>query len=50
MSTDFTINMYGPRSSYWYPMSYTWTNELQLKDLIGEDYFTFWPDYSNTYI
>jgi hypothetical protein len=31
-------------------MKYSWTNELNLKDTIGKDYFTFEPDYSHEYI
>jgi len=34
----------------WYPMTYYWTNELALKDTVGENYFTFEPDYSNPII
>jgi hypothetical protein len=50
MDVDITITLTGPRNSYWYPMNYIWTNELQVKDLIGKDFFTFAPDYSNDYI
>ena len=47
---DFQINIYGPRTSYWYPVSYTWTNELPLKGATGLDYFTYEPDFSHEYI
>jgi hypothetical protein len=50
MTNDFTIKLTGPRNSFWYPMEYIWTNELQLKDTIGKDWFTFEPDYSNEII
>jgi hypothetical protein len=47
---DFQITLTGPRSNMWYPMTYYWTNELALKDTVGENYFTFEPDYSNPII
>lgn len=50
ISVDLTFNVHGPRNSYWYPFSFTWTNEFQVKDLIGESFMTFNPDYSNPYI
>ncbi len=50
MEDDFTIKLTGPRSDFWYPMEYYWTNELQLKDNVGKDWFTFKPEYSHEYI
>ena len=50
MDPDVTIHLTGPRDSYWYPMSYIWTNEMELKDKVGKPYFTFQPDTSHEYI
>mmetsp|Transcript_7472 Transcript_7472/g.6761 ORF Transcript_7472/g.6761 Transcript_7472/m.6761 type:complete len:402 (-) Transcript_7472:1146-2351(-) len=47
---DFTLKLYGPREPRWYPMRYVWSNQYQLQNLVGLDWFSFEPDYSDPII
>jgi hypothetical protein len=44
---DFKIGIHGPRQNIWYPMAYTWTNQLLMQNALGTDWFSFEPDYSD---
>ncbi len=46
-AVDFTISMYGPRETQWYPVGFSWTNELSVKSVAGRDYFTFTTDFTD---